>query len=462
APELHMLYQLEKVYGIPRSNRFVRVPPEDILPPIADPTDDDAMVDIELHLHAESGQQEVAVDIDQVAARDSGTHNIVELADLSEVTGPDIEVTVEVSADPAVPIPEPGPGSGPDDDEIAIEMVVDDDAEASFADVAEALREPVAPVAEPPPGGEDEIAIELDADDFEVEFGDDALHFELASEGVDDNTAADMAAANEAAAAAAAAHAASLAARAKPSGPAAPRPQTSRIRPAPPPIPSERSSTAVPSDQPERRQFVKTLSDVPSGEVHLARIPIKRVHSPSGGAVAPPPAPVSVPSTLDGAFRAVRQATGRDRVGDLVVSAMRDFFDHAFDAGLILVVRTTIAIGWKGFVRDGSTDAIESVAIPLSTPSVVSDSYRQGKISLGAPDGGGTQIDRRLWSLLRATAPATVAVAPVVLNGQTVCLLYAHSQRPADDIAAVVGDDLATLAQCTSKAFARLIRAAQR
>ncbi|MCG8416376.1 MAG: hypothetical protein MJE77_00370 [Proteobacteria bacterium] len=342
APELRLLYQLEKVFNIPRSHRFVRLPPEAMMPLIADPTEDEAQVDIQLHLDGEASDEldEVEIELDAPTTQ-------LELGEIGDATAragdgsfalSDNEVTRVVGA----------PGAGP-----------------------------------------------------------------------------------------------------------------------PPLIPREPLSTTANDGQPERRHFVQTLSDTPlteSQERRLARIPIKRVSTSPGqsNVPPPPPAPVQSPSSLEGAFRAIRQATGRDRVGDLVVAAMHDFFDHVFEAGAILVVRDPIAIGWKGFVRGGSHDVIEAIALPLNTPSIVAEPYRQRKSYIGPPLAGGTQIDHRLWELLKSQPPRTVSVVPVLLRKQAVCMLYAHSYRSTKDVTAVVGDRLAGLAQCTTRAFARLIRAAQR
>ena len=351
APELRMLYQLERVYGIPRSNRYIRLPPEEVQPPIADPDEFEAMVDIQLHLVGEE------TDDDQAVAE----------VDMDEVEELDIEALVS------------------EDDEL---------------------------------------------EEGEIEINDESLASDLAS-----------------------------AIRSAAESGAHPRPQP----PAPPPTPGAPPAAGTGR---ERRQFVKTLADDPPPEdvqqAKLARIRIKRISSSHPGIVVPPPAPSAVPASIEGALRSIRQANGRDRVGDLVIAALRDFFEESLDAAVILVVRNPIAIGWKGFIRDGSDEVIETIAIPLSQPSVILEPFRKHKTYVGPPPDGGSEIDRRLWVALSSHPPTTVAVAPIVLHQQTVCMLYAHSHRDPAEVQPLIGEHLDELADSTSRAFGRLIRAAQR
>lgn len=214
---------------------------------------------------------------------------------------------------------------------------------------------------------------------------------------------------------------------------------------------------APPSAPPgrERRRFVRTLSDVepPEAPARLARIAIKRVAVGSGEL------PIEDIATFDDRLRAVRQATGRNRVGDLVIASLRRDLD--VDAGVILVIREEVAIGWKGFVAGGQADAVESVAIPLAQPSILRPCYRDATTFVGCPAEVATDIDHRLWTLLGSEAPADVTVVPVAPGGHVVCLIYAHVLSPRSlDAHTLRG--VRALAQSTTSAFERLIRAAQR
>lgn len=205
----------------------------------------------------------------------------------------------------------------------------------------------------------------------------------------------------------------------------------------------------------ERRRFVRTLSDVepPEPPARLARIAIKRV------AVGCGELPIEDIATFDDRLRAVRRATERDRVGDLVITSLRR--DLGVDAGVILVIREEVAIGWKGFVAGGQADAVEAVAIPLAQPSILRPCYRDATTFVGCPAEVATDIDHRLWTLLGSEAPADVTVVPVAPDGHVVCLLYAHVLSPRSlDAHTLRG--VRALAQSTTSAFERLIRAARR
>jgi len=210
--------------------------------------------------------------------------------------------------------------------------------------------------------------------------------------------------------------------------------------------------------QQERRRFVTTLSEIdeqgePSREV-LARIPIRR----SDPGFLGERAPTMDFSDVADAARAIKRATGRDAVGDIVVEAMRYGFGGHLSVGMILVLRGGLAVGWKGFVRDGLDRLVELVAIPLLEPSSVAAVCELGTDYCGPPMQH-SPIEHALWTVLEVEAPRQIAVVPITLFEQTVCLLYAHSQS---ELVGPQGNDLRTLAQAVKSSFERLTRAAQR
>jgi hypothetical protein len=221
--------------------------------------------------------------------------------------------------------------------------------------------------------------------------------------------------------------------------------------------PSDRDPT---SQHPrERRRFVSTLSDLdstsePSREV-LARIPIKRA---SANFVAARD-PTTDLADVDDAVRAIKRATGRDAIGDLVVDALRQGFDGAFDAAMVLVIREGLAVGWKGFVRGGLDDLVELVAIPLHEPSSVSAVYELGTDYAGPPMQN-SHIERRLWAALELLEPAEIVAVPVPLFETIVCLVVGVSKVRERGAAQV--EDLRSLANAMASAFERLSRAQER
>lgn len=210
----------------------------------------------------------------------------------------------------------------------------------------------------------------------------------------------------------------------------------------------------------ERRRFVSTLSDLdedaePSREV-LARIPIRRG---SANFIAERDLTTD-PADVDDAVRAIKRATGRDAIGDLVTNVLRQGFDGLLDAGMVLVIREGLAVGWKGFVRGGLDDLIELVAIPLHEPSSVGAVYELGTPYVGPPMQN-SHIERRLWAALEVLEPAEIGLVPVCLYETIVCLVFALSKTPGG-LGAGKAEDLRALGGAMASAFERLTRAQQR
>lgn len=211
----------------------------------------------------------------------------------------------------------------------------------------------------------------------------------------------------------------------------------------------------------ERRRFVSTLSDVdetsePSREV-LARIPIRRASASSFLAAREPTTDLA---DIGDAVRAIKRATGRDAIGDLVTDSLRQGFDGAFEAGMVLVIREGLAVGWKGFVRGGLDDLIELVAIPLHDPSSVGAVFELGTDYVGPPMQN-SHIERRLWAALEVLEPAEIALVPVRLYDAIVCMVFALCKAPGG-LGPNKADELRTLAAAMASAFERLTRAQER
>jgi hypothetical protein len=221
-----------------------------------------------------------------------------------------------------------------------------------------------------------------------------------------------------------------------------------------------RVSTAPPEPPPgaERRHYVRTLSSpeeiVPPES--LARIAVERIAVP---VPVVEEAGSSEVHSFPAALKAIRRATGRDRVADLMVKALERGFDGAIDAAMILVVRNFVALGWKGFCRRASGEVIEAVAVPLDEPSALAGPFHRGPYC--GPPQPPSDLDGRLWALLGGGTPASVAVVPVEIADQVTCLLYAQSLE-ADALSGVGGHRVSELAQALSSAFERLLRAAER
>jgi hypothetical protein len=207
-----------------------------------------------------------------------------------------------------------------------------------------------------------------------------------------------------------------------------------------------------------RRRYVETLSDAdepPEPPSLLARIAVKKIPMVWTGEHELG----DDTSTLDAAIKAMRRATGRERLGDLAVGAIANGFGHAFSAAMVLSLRREVLFGWRGFVRDADRHLIEAVALPLAEPSLLRGPVSERRLFAGPPPDGGSALDHKLWLLLRTGPPVEVAVVPLELRGKVIGALYAHSEGPIPPDA--VGG-LAEIGQALVAGFDRLLRGLER
>lgn len=200
-----------------------------------------------------------------------------------------------------------------------------------------------------------------------------------------------------------------------------------------------------------RRRFVPALGEPAA----LARIAVRQVTTDvhqRPGELRPPV------RSADELSRTIRRAGSRDKVATLVMNALGDLPSSPLDAAIFLIVRPPLAIGWKGFCHGGMT-AVEALAVPLAEPGLVARAYHDGCGRLTdcdeQPPG---RIDLEMWNLLGGRAPNRVAVAPISVGTQVVCLLYAHARGSLGAAAELVP----ILAEAAGIGFTRLLRAAQR
>jgi len=206
----------------------------------------------------------------------------------------------------------------------------------------------------------------------------------------------------------------------------------------------------------ERRGRIVTLSDAApiEGPSSLARIAVRRVVAPVSVDVEPEPDL----STMDGALRAIRQATGRASVAARVVGALEQGFDRELSAGMIMTIRSGLLLGWQGFARGRQREVIEAVAVPLSAPSILAGPCRTGLSSFGPPREAG-DIDRRLWSILGECPPGEIGVHPVSVFGELSCVIYVQT---AGEMPPATAAGVAELGQAMCAALERLVRADER
>lgn len=221
--------------------------------------------------------------------------------------------------------------------------------------------------------------------------------------------------------------------------------------------PAPLDQSAIPIAYPENDS---TKSTNPIAVRALGRIPLRRMSTASSLESGTVSTFVSA-QTLEDVLRAIRRANSRDRIGDLTVGALRDHFEQVFEVAAILTLREQAAVGWKGFLRGGRDESVESLALPLRVPSAVADVHTSRRPYVGAPAGGGTEIDHRMWRALQVEPPGLIAVAPLLLDTDLACIIYAHARAPAQ-LAESLSAPFTALAGATAAALERLVRDATR
>jgi type II secretion system (T2SS) protein E len=172
----------------------------------------------------------------------------------------------------------------------------------------------------------------------------------------------------------------------------------------------------------------------------------------AASANTPPPAPPVAEEILDlpAALERMQEAASRSEVADAIVAHARDVFDVA----VLLVVRDDLAVGWKGFGRQLDGERIESLLLPLATPSMFKTAAESAEVFLGAALP--SALHAHLYKVLRAAAPRQAAVVPIVIRDRVVNLLYGHLEGEA-----VATDEqlagLRRLAEAAGQAYVRLI-----
>jgi hypothetical protein len=207
----------------------------------------------------------------------------------------------------------------------------------------------------------------------------------------------------------------------------------------------------------ERRSYVRLIVDEPKVEEPLkvgdtqplGRIPIRKV---AKTAAPPCPRPATrTPQSLADATRAIRRAADRDRAADLIIDALVRFAPVC-DAGMLLVIRGEVAIGWKYFCRDGANPP--ELAVPLDQPGLCVSAVERD-CTARAPAGSLGEIDLLLLRAL-GKLDGDLAVVPIPIAGKVMCLLAVVAAE-GREIAAVEA-----IAAAAGAAFARLIRDASR
>jgi hypothetical protein len=206
----------------------------------------------------------------------------------------------------------------------------------------------------------------------------------------------------------------------------------------------------------DRRTYMRTLADeLPSGTsptlpampaTQLGRIAIKRVPLPAAEETR-----TDSPATFLDSVRAIRRATQRDRVAELVIDALERWVP-ACEAAMLLVVRGGVATSWKQFSRTCSTFA--EIAVPLDQPGLVPTVIERNAIARG----GVAELRPIDEALMRSLGElrGDLVVVPIAIADRVMAVIATATETDAPV------EGIESVAAAAATGFARLIRDASR
>ena len=214
------------------------------------------------------------------------------------------------------------------------------------------------------------------------------------------------------------------------------------------------------SPEPPRHSPGSSLSrEIPSlaGMAPLAspealRSRIEEVSDAPYGLAPPPSAAVE----LEDAIHRMSVAEHREQIADILI----DFMLPRFSCGLIFLLRSGSAQVWRGFAPGVDSHAIETIAFPMSMPSMFRSDKERAETYRGSPPADGMHAHGQIWKYLRCEVPTDVVVIPIPIGQRIICLVYAHARGTSSMPDANVRE-LQALCSAMSSSFIRLIQRAK-
>lgn len=145
--------------------------------------------------------------------------------------------------------------------------------------------------------------------------------------------------------------------------------------------------------------------------------------------------------------KGLARADSREEIADLVIAYLAGRFERA----AIFMIRNDSATGWKGVLNQEPIIEITEICIPLGEPSVLKTVVDGAGLYLGPFTD--TPMNRKLLEGMGGGRPKSVLLAPLIVSGRIVTILYADSDR---DMAEKV-PELQKLLSKTALAFEALI-----
>jgi hypothetical protein len=140
-------------------------------------------------------------------------------------------------------------------------------------------------------------------------------------------------------------------------------------------------------------------------------------------------------------------ADSREEIADLMIAYLACRFERA----AIFIIRHDTAVGWKGVFNLEPMMEITDICIPLDRPSVLKTVADSAGLYLGPL--ADTPMNRKLLDGMGGGRPQSVLLAPLIISGRIVNILYADSEQNM----AVKVPDLQKLLSKAALAFEALI-----
>lgn len=121
--------------------------------------------------------------------------------------------------------------------------------------------------------------------------------------------------------------------------------------------------------------------------------------------------------------KGLARADSREEIADLLIAYLSGQFERA----AIFLIRDDKAIGWKGVLNREPLLDITELRIPLSEPSVLKTVADGAGLYLGALVD--TPMNRQLLEGMGGGRPKTALLAPLMISGRIVTILYADGEE---------------------------------
>jgi hypothetical protein len=193
----------------------------------------------------------------------------------------------------------------------------------------------------------------------------------------------------------------------------------------------------------------------PAAPFHAQRAPHVESPAPTGSIPSLAP-PLGAAVSLEDAVHRLSVAEHREQIADIII----DFMLPRFGCGLIFLLRGENAHVWRGFAAGVDARAIETIAFPISMPSVFRTVRDRAATFRGPPPAEGKHLHTQIWKYLHCEAPAEILAIPIVLGERVITIVYAHASRES---MLADGDVQELQAMCAAAAssFVRLIHQAK-